>query len=475
MPENGSNFAGFYAPTIDADGIVKGFVFGTDLDDIKRSIKKLSAPKKENGPVIDDSSKLGSENSNSDMFGTSLQRISEVCLSLNGLINSANTARYVYSGLILQLNIHLPVTNSSPIIYNKNGKKIYGLTGEQLLKIRTEHRKIKSADKGFDLFPSAIFLAMISTFDTLVSDIVRNILNSDAGRLKLSGKSLAVSEIVRMNSIEEIFAKIIDDEIYNFSRGSHEEQVQYIEKMFGVKIIDDWKRWPDFIEIFERRNLIAHGSSHFNQRYINICKSAGHKGCENLMGSKVELRTNYMRQSLDVLSEFLILAMLMIWRKIDRNQEERIFKDINRICYDFILNEVYRVPIRVIEFAVSLKGSSMDEATRRMMVVNLASCYKHIKQSEKCIETLASMDWGAVADNYRICVEALKENIDEVIRLMPIVTASNMITKLDFREWPVFDGIRSEPRFCEAFKEQFGEDLFDSSEVETSDEKLISV
>lgn len=466
MAEEDKNFAGYYAATLDEDGTIKGFHYGTDLGDLKKNLAAGDQLQVE--PENESVESEAEDAAPSNTLEIALRRACEVGLSLTELIMASNNARALYGSFSLQIDMHHPVQKSATKIESYEGREIYGLTGEQFRKVREKHRRLTRADRGFEILPSAIFLAIIATFDTLLSDIIRDILRSDSGKLKLSGKSLQVSDLLKMGSFDEIIDKVVDEEIYSFSRGSHEEQVEYIERMFDIKIVKPWKRWPDFVEIFERRNLVAHGSVNFNQRYVSKCHSAGHKGAEKFLGEKVELTDNYIKQSLDIIIEFLVLAIFSIWRKIEKSEEQHACSVVNAISYDFILNKRYRSPLRILEYVLSLNGINIDESTKRMMTINLASFYKHSKQSDKSKEILEKTDWSACADNFQICVAALRAEVDDVVRLMPRVFANGQINKFDFRDWPVFDYVREDPKFSEAFKHLVGEDLFDTTDMESS-------
>lgn len=322
-------------------------------------------------------------------------------------------------------------------------------------------------DRGFDLLPSAVLLTIVATFDTLAADVVRTILELKPDRYSSSDKTISVADILSMKSFDDVKSKLLNDEIYQYSRGSHEEQVKYIEKQFHIKIIENWKRWPDFIEIFERRNLLAHGEKRFTQRYAEICKSQGHKGSEKLVGKEIELTTNYLSQSVDTLLEFFMLLIFSVWRKQIPEEEQSAFDLINHVIYRLITDERYRVPINVTEYVLGLKGVSVTEATRLMLIVNLASAYRHQDNKELVIQTLKRADWSAASDNYKICVAALREDVDEVVTLMAPCVSSNKISKDDFREWPVFSFVRDSDEYRSEFKKIFGENLFDPSADET--------
>jgi hypothetical protein len=232
-----------------------------------------------------------------------------------------------------------------------------------------------------------------------------------------------------------------------------------------VAIRDHWKRWPDFIEVFERRNLIAHGEKIFTKRYTSICHKNGHKGSEKTLGTAVNLTSKYLKQAADLLLEFGILLVFSLWRKQFPAQEPDAFRNLNQVAFKLIENRNYITSIRVLNYALGLKKINMEDIIKKMMYVNLASAHRHSNEKDKCIRVLDEVDWSGSSDDYKLCVAALKDDVQKVIDLMGLVAGSGKITKSDFREWPVFDFIRDNGEFCEKYLEVFGEPLREADEV----------
>ena len=60
-------------------------------------------------------------------------------------------------------------------------------------------------------------------------------------------------------------------------RGSHDEQIEYIEKNLHIDIRNHYEEWGEFIEIFERRNIISHGNYIINSHYVRNCNNMDFK------------------------------------------------------------------------------------------------------------------------------------------------------------------------------------------------------
>jgi hypothetical protein len=151
--------------------------------------------------------------------------------------------------------------------------------------------------------------------------------------------------------------------------------------------------------------------------------------------------------------------VFVLWRKHISNSDEESFKYMNRICYDLILDRRYRLAGRLLDFALNKQRRSCSEFIARMMLVNLANSYKKMKNEPKCAEVIASIDWTASKDEFQICIASLQGDVDKVIALMPGLVVSETILAHEFREWPVLDWVRDDPRVNETFERVYGEPM----------------
>ncbi|MBL9067641.1 MAG: hypothetical protein JNN10_15255 [Sphingopyxis sp.] len=434
---------------------ISAFAFGPDLAGLKEN---LSSDKKEAKPTIDPEIDASDP---TGAFQAFIGRASDTGLALRELSIASRPLHSMYSAIITRFEVVDPVRSTGDLVESTEKFEIYGISTDRLAKIRETHRQLNRMETGFSFLPTAVLLTAVSSFDSSINDFVRQMLKDHPEHIENGERKLSFKEILKYSDFEELRDRLIDEEVYDFSRGSHDEQVRQIEKWFSIKIVDNWKRWPDFIEIFERRNLVAHGESEFTDRYVRICQSHGHKGSEELLGKEVKLSYKYLVQMVNILIEFQILLALMVWRKRKGFSDKDLFPHINQACYKMVYQQLYVAPVNILEFCLSLKGSDADSSTRLMMIVNQASALKHNNDAEKCNKILDGQDWSASADQYKICVAALREDVSEVCRLFPSVAANSSISCDDFREWPVFDYVCKDDKFQKCFFTAFGELYFD--------------
>lgn len=466
-------FFAFFIERNDESGRLKGYRFSTDIDAIwgesaeeNKTSDDVEQAKADAIPEAEDRNDIA-------LSGVFTQAL-KMGLSQYHLIAVSGTLRSAMMKAIIDQEIIKPVTENCKCIDEKDGCRVFGVDEALFRELIESSKKLDRMSDGLAALPGAVLMSLVATFDSLITDVVKRMLKSRPERYANSERTIHIKDVIAMRSFDDFMDTVVEEEAYSFSRASHEEQVKFIEKNLHVPIIKHWKRWPDFIEVFERRNLIAHGESLFNSRYVAICKQAGHLGAEKIEGTAIELTSNYLYQAEDILLEFSILLIFVLWRKHFEEYEKEAFEKLNNASFDLIVNGRFKVAIHVIEFALSLKASGISEVCRRMLVVNLASSFRHSGNQNKCVSTLDQEDWSASSEDFRICVAALKDDVDAVLQIMPAV-ANKLVDKASFRTWPVFKWVREVADFQQKFEEIFGEPLIQargSSKADASDNRL---
>jgi hypothetical protein len=131
-----------------------------------------------------------------------------------------------------------------------------------------------------------------------------------------------------------------------------------------------------------------------------------------------------------------------------------------------ILEDNFRLSSSLAKYILSLKGDIMNESVRQMIIVNLASAQKHNGEEQAALDTVASCDWSASSDDFRLCVASIQGDIGLAVQLFKSVSTSGKIGKDAFRDWPVLSFLRNEKEFQAAFEAHFSEplDLISNSE-----------
>ncbi|HEX4104897.1 MAG TPA: hypothetical protein VHX92_01575 [Rhizomicrobium sp.] len=101
-----------------------------------------------------------------------------------------------------------------------------------------------------------------------------------------------------------------------------------------------------------------------------------------------------------------------------------------------------------------------------MMVVNLANAVRLQKRMDDAKVILQKEDWTAIGDDFKLCVAAVRGEVDEVVKIMEALGANGPVKAEDYRSWPVFRGMRTNEKFAQAFQKIFGGMLLQPKKVE---------
>jgi hypothetical protein len=459
VPAKAKHFI-YFLSRKEADGVFPAFAFGK-IDYIDKVRENWNAGT-EGSPTPDASTKseVGEPTEPADFTHQSalteaLKASVDFGLAQHELIYAATLAPILLRVGMALTHVIQPVADTAEKISEDEISVTYGLNQAQYTELIKNRDRHKLTVKGMERFPSATLLSIVATFDTLVVDILSKMLRLQTEWLEKSERTISVAKLASAGSIEDIIRDQISEEVYQFSRGSHAEQAAYIKRNFYIDIAKDWKRWPDYIEIFERRNLVAHGEAKFNARYVRICNDSGHKGSESLLGEDVKLTQSYFKQSLNILIEFAALLSFSLFRKFVKDAEEQAFTNLNEAVYELIRRGHHTVAERLAVYALGLKNVKLTEQTRLMLIVNRASAVRHDGRTEEAKKILDDQDWSAVSDIFKICACSVRGDAEGFVRLLPSLKAAGTLSAHSLLNWPCFSFMLSDESAQPVIQQEF--------------------
>jgi hypothetical protein len=95
---------------------------------------------------------------------------------------------------------------------------------------------------GLANLPAAMLLSLVATFDSYLSEIVKFFLLAHPERYTGSDREISLKKVFAMSKLEDVIESIVDDDIRSLMRGSHTDQVIFVENNFSVQIRKDYTR-----------------------------------------------------------------------------------------------------------------------------------------------------------------------------------------------------------------------------------------
>lgn len=311
------------------------------------------------------------------------------------------------------------------------------------------------------LLPETFVVAIVSQYDAFLGGIVRALMTGRPEVTNDSGISVSFAQLVTFESIEAARDAVILSEVEQLLRKSHADQLSWIAKKFGADLnTAELPEWPVFIELTERRNLFVHTRGVVSRQYIDVCRRNGvQMDSEIEVGKTLYVGPQYFLQAQRCVLVLGVMLGHVLWRKLLPGHREAADKHMNNLCFDLLVERHYTVAARLLDFACAMKKFATEEL-RRLMVVNRAQAYKWLGGDQKCAEIMNREDWSASDESFRLADAVLRDDVDESTRIMKRLGADHdLVSKQNYRDWPLFRKIRPNEKFRTTYEEIFGEPL----------------
>lgn len=391
-------------------------------------------------------------------------------------VNHVSAIYYVMGGLVPTIEALKGKANENLKDIENNKLEKRSENGEEKMYVPQiyyrEWRDAVSANAHFKLagklLPRSLLVSLISQYDAYIGRLLRSILIKRPEILNSSEKKFSFEQLFQFDSIELAREHILEKEIESILRSSHSEQIKSIEKMLEIPLTKGLDVWPQFIEATERRNLFVHTNGFVSSQYLSVCKAHKYAIDPDVKeGSLLEIDLDYFELAKNCIIEIGIKLGHVVWRKILENEIEESDDSLIEVSYEMIIAEDYSIAEKILDFACDTLKKHSSEHKKLVLVINRAQCYKWNGKKDACEKILASIDWSAKGDEFKISNAVLTENWGSAVKIMKRIGKSGPISKFFYKEWPLFKEFRHQPCFIEAYKEIFEEEFSaQESEVE---------
>jgi hypothetical protein len=325
---------------------------------------------------------------------------------------------------------------------------------------------VRSTRQGMSGISDMLLLGLASSFDAFLADLMRVMLTQKPELLAASDKSISLKDLMTIGSVDEARNHLLEREIDQIMRGSHSDQIKWIEGKANTEIRKT-NLWPRYVELFERRNIIAHSAGIVSAQYLDVCKQSGYDVGGISVGQKLPITGKYLRKSVDLLTEFGIKLIQVVWRKLKPADMEAAIEKLSETGYELIVSRRYKLAAELLRFGLEDQKPGND-ASRKRMIINRANALKLAGKKEDAQAVLDKEDWSAATARYMICVYAVRDDLANVLAMLKSSVDANELVAAEVREWPVFEPLRALPEFAEGFEKVFGEPLVEGRREATT-------
>jgi hypothetical protein len=340
--------------------------------------------------------------------------------------------------------------------------------GEQYIRIRSHEychdynilrRELDRIHAAQHVVPQSFLVALVSRYDALLGGLVRALFRLHPEALKSSERALTFAQLTEFSSIDAAREFVLEKEVDALLRKSHPEQFDWLEKKFEIHLRTDLPAWPHFVEITERRNLFVHADGVISSQYIENCKAEKVQLDEKAtLGRVLNVNATYFKKAHRTVFEIGVKLAQVLWRKVAPKEAESADRNLTDLTYELLVEGKYDLAKVILDFAdTTLAKRHANERYRLMFLVNRALAHYLSGQKDKCAEILATQDWSATDEAFRLAESVLFEKFSVAAKLMKKIGVSGYPHKADYLHWPLFSEFRKTPLFVESFKEVFGD------------------
>lgn len=314
-----------------------------------------------------------------------------------------------------------------------------------------------TASRAPQMLEASLFLGVFSAYDIFSGDLLTSIYEKKPELFEKVNRSVAVSEILKYDSFNDLKVSVLQGEIEAFRRKSYVEQFRELEATFGLKLTS-FKRWPQFVECSQRRNLMTHCGGIVSDQYIKMCQTEGYVfEAPVKIGEKLELDSKYFLSACELMMEIGFMLGQTLWRKIFPDEMPTADGYMNKVIYEDCLKmERWDRAVIFAEFAVNQKHLSSD-VNRKICIINYAIGLKFGQREEESQRVLAEVDWSGAAPDFKLAEAVLTDRYGEAAEVMErIGKKGELLHEPSYHEWPLFHEFRKTEEFLTAYEKIYG-------------------
>lgn len=303
----------------------------------------------------------------------------------------------------------------------------------------------------------SLFVSLVSKYDAFFAKLLRAIYLLVPEIIESSDRSLTLSQLTELGSIEAAKELIIEKEIETVLRKSHKEHFTYLETKLNMPLTKDLPIFTTFIELTERRNLFVHCDGIVSNQYISVCKENKCDISTIKVGDKLSIDIDYFKKAYYCLYELSVKLAHTIWRKICKEDIEDADRHLNNICYNLLVNKQLDLADILLSFAYNQKKHSND-MYKSLFIINAALSKYLQDKKDNAIDILRQKDWSACSNDFQLANYVLNEDYKACYKLMKKIGTSGDVEKENYRQWPLFEKIRELEDFKKCYFEIFNEE-----------------
>lgn len=301
-------------------------------------------------------------------------------------------------------------------------------------------------------------LVLIARYDAFLADLLRATFKKKPELLRRSERSISWADVADLSDKNAIRALIIEREVDAFLHKGHIEQLDDLASRLAIETLKKFDELPQFVEITERRNLLAHTGGRVSLQYLRQCQRYGIRP-EVKPGDEINVTYEYFTDACNTMLVIGVKLAQILWRVIlGKNRDSLSAPDnyLAQVTYTLLAYEEWELAQVMLKFATELRQFSSDQR-ELVFTVNLAQTFKWLGNMSACRRILEPVEWESKDIAFQISHAVLLDDFDSAGELMNTAASTRQVARSAFDHWPIYREFRKTTQFREAYEQTFGE------------------
>jgi hypothetical protein len=302
--------------------------------------------------------------------------------------------------------------------------------------------------------------AIVAETEVFFAEMCKWCLQKQPNKIRAIKKTLEISDLDEAQSLIELRNLFIEKEIDEILRKNPQEQIESMQRLLDVEIFTALKDPACFFEIFERRNVLLHAGGKASRQYLSALRRVKYpKDKLPTLNQKLEMPPEYFKASAQMLLNFCAVFGFRVWHKFSKGTREAQDNWYVGFTFNKIADAEYADALEFMEMCDRLNYEFTSKICENRLLINRAQCYKWQKLDADCERLLAKIDWSAHADQFVLCVKALRGDFGGAAAIVKAMGKTGPLSFDDYCAWPVFKMARDNSEFCHSVEQVFGKKI----------------
>jgi hypothetical protein len=298
----------------------------------------------------------------------------------------------------------------------------------------------------------------VSEYDSHIGRLIKAMYAECPEMLHGSEKSIAVSDLVGFERVDDAIASVVDKEVETVLRKSHIEQLVWLEKKLSCTLTEGLSSWGAFVELTQRRNLFVHADGMVSAHYLAVCRKHGAVQPDDLkVGMQLDASVEYVRQVLDTLAEVAVKLNQVMWRRLKKEQREQADESLNELIVELIGEDRFSLAERLAAFGLSIRDRERDPLVLLFMKLNLSQAILWQGDEKRARKALRGEKWKLMDTRFQFAHAVIFRDFVRANKIFPSIP-EELLEPTEYMHFPLFRELRQNQEFQQAFRERFGID-----------------